>query len=75
LFPLQKISLILNLDSFVISMIKSRRFHLFMNHVLCFVRVLALNMHWLGILEKEFYMLTNHKSQHHKLFGACLHGS
>jgi hypothetical protein len=75
LFPFQKNSRIMNLDNFVISMIKSRRFHLFMNHVLCFVHVLALNMHWSSILEKEFYMFINHKSQHHKLFGACLHGS
>ncbi len=75
LFPLQIFFCTMNLDSFVISMIKSRRFHLFMNHVLCFVHVLTLNMHWSGILEKEFYMLTNHKSQHHKLFGVCLHGS
>ncbi len=75
LLSLQKISHIMNLDNFVISMIKSRRFHLFINNVLCLVHVLSLNMHWLSILEKKSYMLTDHKSQHHKLFGVCLHGS
>jgi hypothetical protein len=75
LLPSQKNSHIMNLNSFVISMIKSRRIHLFINHVLYLVHVLGLNMHWSSILEKKSYMLTNHKSQHHKLFGACLRGS
>jgi hypothetical protein len=62
LFPSQKISCIMNLDSFVISVIKSRRFHLFINHVLCFVCVLGLNVHGQTSLANISYMFIDHKS-------------
>lgn len=62
LFPLQKISRIMNLDNFFISVIKSRRFHLFINHVLCFICVLGLNVHDQTSLANISYMLVDHKS-------------